>query len=138
MARLTNDDFDMGAETNAVVHRNPKAGGTVAFLGTVKEFSKGERILKLEFTHYAGMAEAELEKLEKEALEKFGALECLIIHRLGEIPLNGNIVLVIAAAVSRGAAFDACEWMIDELKKRVPIWKKEFAESGSHWVEEHP
>ncbi|MBI5815756.1 MAG: molybdenum cofactor biosynthesis protein MoaE [Nitrospinae bacterium] len=138
MARIQQEDFDLGAEVDAVVRRNPAAGGTVAFLGTVKEFSKGERIAKLEFDSYPGMAEAELEKLEGEAKERFNVLEAFIIHRLGEIPLNGNIVLVIAAAVSRGAAFDACEWMIDELKKRVPIWKKEFTTSGSHWVEDHP
>lgn len=121
-----------------MVERDRRVGGVVTFLGTAREISKGEHIAKLEFEHYAGMAESQLDKLETDARTKFDIIDCLVIHRIGEISINENIVLIVVTSQHRAAAFDACEWMIDELKKRAPIWKKEFTTSGSYWVEEHP
>lgn len=138
MARLQREDFDIGAEIGALVSRSPGSGGVVSFLGTVRHFSRGKDVVKLDFTAYQEMAEKELDRLEQDAMQKFDILDCLVIHRTGEIAINGNIVLIVVAAAHRGPAFDACQWMIDELKKRVPIWKKEFTSDGTHWVEEHP
>ena len=138
MARLQREDFDVGKEIRHLVKQYASTGGTVAFLGTARDISRGERIVKLEFEHYPGMAEKELNKLEIEAKERFEILDAIIIHRVGEIPAGDNIVLIVVTSAHRAAAFDACEWLIDELKKRVPIWKKEFAASGAHWVEDHP
>lgn len=138
MARIQREDFDIGAETRALAGRSGRTGAVVSFLGVVRDFSKGEDIGKLDFEHYPGMAEKELEKLESEARHKFDIIDCEVIHRTGEIAVNGNIVLVLASSMHRPAAFDACEWLIDELKKRVPIWKKEFTRSGHHWVQDRP
>lgn len=138
MARLQREDFDVGAEIKALVKKNGRTGAAVTFLGVVRDFSKGEDIVKLDFEHYPGMAEKELNRLEEAAKEKFDILESLVIHRFGEITVNENIVLIIVTSMHREVAFDACEWMIDELKKRIPIWKNEFAASGRRWVEEHP
>lgn len=138
MARIQEEDFDIGAETRAIAGRSGRTGAVVSFLGVVRDFSKGEDIEKLDFEHYPGMAEKELVKLENEARSKFDIIDCEVIHRTGEIAVNGNIVLVLASSMHRPAAFDACEWLIDELKKRVPIWKKEFTRSGHHWVQDRP
>ena len=138
MARLQREDFDVGAEVATLVKKSKRTGATVTFLGTARDFSKGQNILKLDFHTYSGMAEKELAKLERTAKSKFDILDCLVIHRTGEIKINENIVLVIVTSMHREAAFKACQWMIDELKRSVPIWKKEFASSGEEWVEEHP
>ncbi|MBI4665543.1 MAG: molybdenum cofactor biosynthesis protein MoaE [Nitrospinae bacterium] len=138
MARLQRENFDIGAETSALIAKNGASGGTVAFIGTARDFSRGEKVVALEFEHYQGMAQKEMEKLEADAKNRFGVLDCLIIHRLGRIPAGENIVLIIAVGAHRPEAFDACEWLIDELKNRVPIWKKEIFVNGSHWVEPHP
>ena len=138
MARLQREDFDVGAEVAALVKKSRSTGATVTFLGTARDFSKGHEILKLDFHHYSGMAKKELAKLERTAKSKFDILDCLVIHRTGEIKINENIVLVIATSMHRAAAFDACQWMIDELKRSVPVWKKEFTSVGEEWVEEHP
>lgn len=138
MAKLQQEDFDVGAEVRALVEKNNRTGAAVTFLGVVRDFSKGEDIVKLDFEHYPGMAEKELNKLERDGIEKFDILDCLIIHRTGEITINENIVLIVVTSMHRGVAFDACEWVIDELKKRIPIWKNEFTTDGRHWVEDHP
>ncbi len=138
MARLQRENFDVGAEIRAQVEKNNSVGAAVTFLGTVRDISKGESIEKLDFEHYPAMAEKELDKLEAATIEIFDIIDCLIIHRTGEITVNENIVLIVVTSMHRGVAFDACEWAIDELKKRIPIWKKEFAESGKYWVEDHP
>ena len=138
MARLQKEDFDIGEEIRGLVEKSGRTGGVVTFLGTAREVSKGERIEKLEFEHYAGMAIKELDNIEAEAKKQFDIIDCAIIHRKGEISIGENIVLVVATSEHRAAAFDACEWMIDEIKRRVPIWKKEYTASGSFWVEDHP
>lgn len=138
MARLQKGDFDIGREVMRVAAGDGGTGGVVTFLGTARDFSRGEKVSRLEFESYADMAESELIRLEKEAMKKFDILDCAVIHRVGEIRPGENIVLIVVAAAHRAAAFDACEWMIDELKRRVPIWKKEFTASGGRWVESHP
>ena len=138
MARLQQENFDVGVEVDAMAKKSRQTGATVTFLGAARDFSKGHKIIKLDFHHYSGMAEKELAKLERTALDKFDILDCLVIHRTGEITINENIVLVIATSMHRAAAFDACQWAIDELKRSVPIWKKEFSSSGEEWIEEHP
>ncbi|NOZ77370.1 MAG: molybdenum cofactor biosynthesis protein MoaE, partial [Euryarchaeota archaeon] len=93
---------------------------------------------KLVFEHYPGMAEKKLAELRERALEDFDVIEVSIVHRTGEIMPGENIVLIVVGAEHRADAFDACRWLIDELKKLVPIWKKEYSPDGQVWVEEHP
>ena len=138
MARIQTDDFDTGGEIRRLTGSGQLAGGVVTFIGVARARSRGEQVVRLEFECYPEMAEKEMNRLEEEARAKFDILNCLIVHRIGEIPAGENIVLIIVTSAHRAQAFDACEWMIDELKRRVPIWKKEYAYSGARWVGDHP
>jgi molybdopterin synthase catalytic subunit len=84
------------------------------------------------------MAEAKLDELRSAAISRFGLVELVLVHRVGELAPGDDIVLIAAAAEHRAAAFDGCSWCIDELKKVVPIWKKEHAPDGAVWLETHP
>lgn len=138
LSKLQTQNFDVGEEVRALVAKSKGTGGVVTFLGTVRDISKGHEIVKINFESYADMAEKELDRLETDAKQKFDIIDCMVIHRIGEITVGENIVLIIVTSAHRSAAFKACEWTIDELKKRIPIWKEEFTTSGKHWVEEHP
>jgi molybdopterin synthase catalytic subunit len=133
------EDFSIDDEIERVKSSSKRIGGVVIFLGTARDFTEetGD-VKKLEFEHYQGMAEKKLEELRKSALEKFDIIEAGIIHRYGEIPAGENIVLIVVGAMHRKDAFDACRWIIDELKQIVPIWKKEHTKDGEVWVAEHP
>ena len=136
--RVQEENFSVEDEINEIKKTSNRIGGVVTFLGTARDFSKGRNVTKMVFEHYPGMAEKKLEELRSNALEKFDIIDMNIIHRVGEIGIGENIVLIIAAAEHRADAFNACKWCIDELKKIVPIWKKEFTTDGDVWVEEHP
>ena len=89
----------------------------------------------MEIEVYPEMAEKQLEAIRGEAIEKFGVEDILVVHRYGDLKVGDNIVLVAVSAGHRAEAFDACRYVIDELKKRVPIWKREHTPSGARWVE---
>jgi len=119
--------------------RRPDCGAISIFLGTTRDHHEGRRVARLAYEAYEPMALAALERLEREAVERFDVASCRIVHRLGEVPLAEASVAVVVAAGHRGPAFDACRWAMDELKRSVPIWKKEFfAEGGAEWVEGTP
>jgi len=136
--RVQKGDFSADEEVKKAKLSSKNIGGIVIFLGTAREFSKGKNIEKLYFEHYPGMAEKKLEEIRKKAVRKFKLIDARIIHRYGEIKIGENIVLILAAGEHREEAFKACKWLIDELKKVVPIWKKEVTKDGEVWVEEHP
>lgn len=136
--RIQKEDFSIEEEIKGVKRVSKRIGGIVAFLGTAREFSKGREVDKLIFEHYSGMAEKRLRELRKKALEEFDIIEMRIVHRVGEIGVGENIVLIVVGAEHRADAFKACRWCIGELKKIVPIWKKEITTGGEVWVEEHP
>lgn len=137
MIKIQREDFSIEEEIKKVKARSARIGGVVAFLGTAREFSRGKEIKKLVYEHYAAMAQKKLEELRERAMKNFEVIEIAIIHRTGEIKIGENIVLIIAAAEHRSEAFKACQWCIDELKRAVPIWKKEITSNGEVWVEEH-
>jgi molybdopterin synthase catalytic subunit len=139
MIKIQRENFSVEDEIKKVKLKSKKIGGIVCFLGTARDFSEetGD-VEKLEFERYPGMAEKKLEELRKSALEKFDIIEAGIVHRYGVIPAGENIVLIVVGAMHRVDAFEACRWLIDELKKIVPIWKKEFTKKGEVWVVEHP
>ena len=138
MVRIQTEDFSMDEEVKKVMASSKSIGGVSTFLGTARDISKGKDIELLSFEHYHGMAEKKLKELRDEMLDNYDIIELSIIHRVGDIKPGENIVLIVAAARHRAAAFDACEACIDELKRVVPIWKKETTTSGDYWVEEHP
>ncbi len=136
--RIQTDDFSVENETIKLRDTSKRIGGIVTFLGTARDFSKGQEINKMDFEHYPGMAEKRLGEIRDQALKDYDIIEVTIIHRVGEIAVGENIVLIIVGAEHRQDAFRACSWCIDELKRITPIWKKETTPKGVVWVEEHP
>ena len=113
-------------------------GGIDVFVGTVRNQTKGKEVLKLEFEAYEPMALKEMEKLAAQATANWTLSKVLIHHVVGEKAIGEPVVVIGVASPHRQAAFEASRFLIDELKKTVPIWKKEFYEDGSMWVNAHP
>jgi len=135
--RLQAEDFHLEAEIKKMKGVSKRIGGIVTFLGTARDYSRGRLIQQITFEHYPKMAEQCLAEIREEALKTFGVIGVTLIHRVGEIAIGENIVLVVVGAEHRQEAFRACAFCIDELKKRAPIWKKEVTPSGEFWVEDH-
>ncbi|NJE08351.1 molybdenum cofactor biosynthesis protein MoaE [Thermococcus sp. M39] len=127
------EDFDVDKAIELVTSR--KAGGIVIFLGKVREESHGRKVKKLIYEAYEEMALKEMEKIRQEAKEKFPIEEILIWHRYGELEVGENTILIVTAGKHRREAFEACMWAVDEVKKRVPIWKREVTDEGEFWIE---
>jgi molybdopterin synthase catalytic subunit len=117
---------------------SPDSGGIDVFIGTVRNATKNKPVLKLEFEAYNKMAINEIEKITKQAFEKWPVQKVLVHHRTGTLQVGEIPVVIAVSAAHRGAAFDACRYIIDTLKQTVPIWKKEFFEDGEVWVAAHP
>ena len=131
---LTVDPIDVGAVARRVVL--PQCGATVTLDGYAREFTRGgARTLYLIYEAYAPMALAEMRRLGREAHERFDIAHIGIVHRTGRLEIGETSVVVTVSAPHRRAAFETCEWAIKELKRTVPIWKKEFYEGGEVWVE---
>lgn len=137
MAELKRERLDDAAMAAAAAR--PDCGAIVTFLGTTRDHHEGRRVLRLEYEAYEPMALEALAGIERQACERHAIASCAIAHRLGEVPPAEASVVVVVAAAHRGAAFDACRWAMDELKRSVPIWKKEhFAEGDAAWVQGRP
>lgn len=108
------------------------------FIGTVRNATKGRRVLRLEFEAYEKMAISELQKLADQALRQWPVQRIVIHHRTGVLQVGEIPVIIAVAATHREAAFDACRYLIDTLKQTVPIWKKEVFEDGEVWVSATP
>lgn len=136
--RVQAGSFDVAAELALVKASSRRVGAVALFVGVVRDYSQGRAVTKIEFERFPGMAEAKLAELRDAAIGRFGLIDLVLVHRYGELLPGDDIVLIAAAAEHRAPAFDACSWCIDELKRSVPIWKKEHAPGGAVWVEEHP
>jgi molybdopterin synthase catalytic subunit len=117
---------------------NKECGGNCLFIGTARNKNKGKEVTHLDFESYQPMAIKEMEKICQSALENFEIKKISIHHRSGEVGLKDIAVIIAVSSMHRAASFEACEFAIDELKKTVPIWKKEFLINGSHWVGDRP
>ncbi|NCD69695.1 molybdenum cofactor biosynthesis protein MoaE [Mucilaginibacter agri] len=115
-----------------------ETGAINLFVGTVRNHSKGKTVLHLDFEAYEPMAVKEMEKLGLQAKVKWPLYEVAIIHAVGHKLPGEPVVVIGVSSAHREASFEACRWLIDELKKTVPIWKKEFYEDNSVWVNAHP
>ncbi len=118
--------------------QNPEDGAAVLFDGVVRNNTRGRRTLYLDYEAYESMALNEMEKLAQAALERFKVRDVCLIHRLGRLQIGETSVLIGVASAHRAAAFEACRWLIDTLKKTVPIWKKEYFEDGAVWADGEP
>jgi molybdopterin synthase catalytic subunit/molybdopterin converting factor small subunit len=117
---------------------HPEDGSALFFDGIVRNNTRGRRTLYLYYEAYEAMALSEMEKLAQAALEQFKVRDVLLFHRLGRLEIGETSVLIGVASAHRVAAFEACRWLIDTLKKTVPIWKKEYFEDGSVWADGEP
>ena len=130
---ITTEPIDVGQVARRVVL--PECGATVTLDGYAREWTKGKRTLYLVYEAYDSMALTEMQRLGAEAHKQFEIAHLGIVHRTGRLEIGETSVVIAASAPHRQAAFQACEWAIKELKRTVPIWKKEVYENGEEWVD---
>ena len=116
----------------------PEDGAIVIFDGVVRNHSRGRRTLYLDYEAYEGMALEKLRELAAQARQSFAIRTVALVHRLGRLEIGESSVLIAVFSAHRAAAFDACRWLIDTLKRTVPIWKKEYFEDGAVWADGEP
>lgn len=131
--RLRTDEI-RGEDLVAAV-ASAEDGAVALFLGTVRNHNAGRRVLFLEYHAYPEMAEAEMSRIEDEARSRFAVSRIVVAHRTGHLEIGEVSVGVAVAAHHRADAIEACRFVIDELKRRVPIWKREHFEGGNAWIE---
>ena len=136
--RIQLEDLSQDDEIRALQASSLRMGGIATFLGCARDFSEGREVSQISFDAYASMALAEMNGLRDEAIARFALIDARIVHRLGVVRAGEAIVFIAAGAEHRAPALDACRWLIDELKERVPIWKKETTPQGESWVTPHP
>jgi molybdopterin synthase catalytic subunit len=126
--------------TEQVVERiqQPDDGAVVIFDGIVRNNTRGRRTRYLDYQAYEEMALDELNGVAERAMAEFGIRDVAIVHRLGRLEIGETSVLIVVASAHRGPAFEACRWIIDTLKRRVPIWKKEYFDDGAVWADGEP
>ena len=133
--RVQEEDFDVGAEIDALVRGNHKIGGVASFVGVVRDVAGDQPIDAMALEHYPGMTEKKLDEIEAEANERWPLEASLIVHRYGRLAPGERIVLVVTASAHRQAALDSCAFLIDWLKTKAPFWKLEETGEGGRWVE---
>jgi molybdopterin synthase catalytic subunit len=133
--QLTHEPIDVAAIVKHASH--PQAGAVVLFLGTTRELTNGRQTVALDYEAYGVMAERKLAELEAEARRRWPVIVCIVVHRLGRVPPAEASVAIAVSTPNRGDAFAAGQWLIDSLKRDVPIWKREqWADGTTEWV--HP
>ena len=133
--RVQREDFDIGAELDALRAGRDDIGALVSFSGLVRGTAKGEAISSMELEHYPGMTEKALAEIEAQAVARWSLQASLIIHRYGLLRPGDQIMMVATASPHRGDAFEAAEFLMDYLKSRAPFWKKEATPDGGLWVD---
>jgi len=134
MVSLVHDRIDAGSLCRSLLRAED--GAAVTFEGVVRDHARGRRVIALEYQAYESMALKKLEAICAQARRDYPIRDIAIVHRLGRLePLDCSVAIVVLSA-HRAAAFEACRYSIERLKREVPIWKKEFYEDGSCWIEE--
>lgn len=130
--RVTEDEIDMKAVVDSVIH--PNAGAVNTFIGTVREMTNGKRTIFLKYEAYVPMAEKQLAQIGEEIAEKWPGCRTAITHRIGKLDISDVAVVIAVSSAHRAAPFEACRYAIERIKEIVPIWKKEHWEDGSSWI----
>jgi molybdopterin synthase catalytic subunit len=133
--KIQENDFDVSAEIATLRKGDPRVGAVVTFLGTVRDMNDGRQVKGMTLEHYPGMTEKALEEIVIQAKSRWDIYETLVIHRVGQLLPEDQIVLVVVISAHRGEAFAACEFIMDYLKTAAPFWKKEDTSEGSRWVD---
>ena len=133
--------FDPWGELRAYEQRGgtvaAASGATAVFVGTMRDLNEGDQVSAMTLEHYPGMTERHLEKICQEAAARWELLDTLVLHRVGELRPADPIVLVAVWSAHRKEAFEACRFIMEDLKSKAPFWKKEQLESGSRWVDKN-
>jgi molybdopterin synthase catalytic subunit len=135
-SRIVREKIDTSAIFSRI--KQPADGAAVVFEGVVRDHSRGRRTLYLNYEAYEEMAVRQMDELVEQARKRFDIREAVIVHRLGRLEIGEVSVLIVVASAHRAAAFEACRWLIDTLKRTVPIWKKEYFEDGAVWADGEP
>ena len=133
--RIQEKDFDVSAEIAALRKGDPRVGAVVTFLGTVRDMNDGSQVKGMTLEHYPGMTEKALQEILDQASTRWDLYKTLVIHRVGPLLPEDQIVLVVVTSAHRGEAFAACEFIMDYLKTAAPFWKKEEVPEGARWVD---
>lgn len=134
--RVQAEDFDVAAELAGIAADDHGVGAVASFVGRVRALGGPSPVTAIELEHFPGMTEAELARIEAEAMTRFKLSAARIVHRFGKLPAGAQIVFVGAAARHRQDAFDGCQFMMDFLKTSAPFWKKEYPVDGEPtWVD---
>lgn len=128
-------DFDLGAEVAALRAADAGVGAVASFIGTVRDRNDGLGVSAMELEHYPGMTEKAIEAMIDEAFKRFDIRAARVVHRVGLLQPLDQVVLVAVSSAHRGAAFQACEFLMDYLKTQAPFWKKETTPEGARWVD---
>jgi len=133
--RVQEGDFDISAEIAALRRGDPRVGAVVSFLGTVRDMNEGSSVKGMTLEHYPGMTEKALQDILDQAKARWDIYQSLVIHRVGPLLPEDQIVMVAVTSAHRGEAFAACEFIMDYLKTAAPFWKKEDTPEGGRWVD---
>ena len=133
--RIQTEDFDLSTEARALRADNAAVGALACFVGTVRDINDGSTVSGMELEHYPGMTERAIEAILDIARGRWSVIDALVIHRVGALQPNDQIVLVAVTSSHRGDAFAACEFIMDYLKTSAPFWKKETTPEGARWVD---
>lgn len=128
-------DFSVSDELAALHDEDARVGAQVSFVGFVREWNDGDRVLEMALEHYPGMTEKALAEIVAKARSRWDIYRSVVIHRVGALKPTDQIVLVAVTSAHRGEAFAACEYIIDFLKTQAPFWKREVTPEGARWVD---
>ncbi len=133
--RIQTQDFDLSQEIKQLRSGDARVGAVAAFVGTVRDRNDGANVAAMTLEHYPGMTEKSLEDIIQKAKARWDIYDVLIIHRVGPLNIEDQIVLTAVTSAHRGEAFAACEYVMDYLKTLAPFWKKEDTPEGARWVD---
>ena len=137
---IRKDSFDPCTEVasyQSLLQKAGQYGATASFVGTMRDFNEGAQVREMVLEYYQGMTEKHLESICIEATKKWELLDILVLHRVGHISIGDPIVLVAVWSAHRAAAFDACRFIMEDLKSKAPFWKQEILENSKRWVEKN-
>jgi molybdopterin synthase catalytic subunit len=132
---IQTEDFDVSHELAQLRLNDPRIGAVCSFVGTVRERNEGSDVSSMELEHYPGMTEKSITAMMEETAKRFDIFGSRVIHRIGLLQPQDQIVLVAVTSAHRGMSFQACEFLMDYLKTQAPFWKKEVTPDGSRWVD---
>ncbi|WP_431273295.1 molybdenum cofactor biosynthesis protein MoaE [Variovorax ureilyticus] len=132
---IQTEDFDLQGEIAALRAGNPRVGAVCSFIGTVRDRNDGSDVASMELEHYPGMTEKAIESMIDEAHRRFDILGARVVHRVGLLQPQDQIMMVAVVSAHRGESFQACEFLMDYLKTQAPFWKKEQTPDGARWVD---